>query len=343
MSYELPSLCGAYRGYFDIGAAISPHSITKHAELLKKHFNSITCENQMKYSLIQPEEGKWNFGPADLIVNFAKENGMRVRGHAPVWHNQTPDWFFKAGDRPAPRELVYERMEQHIKTVAEHFGDDVYVWDVVNEATVDTQDPRHLQRYGLETYRQSNYLTLCGIEYLEKSFHLMRKYSPNSQLCYNDYNECDPLKRERIYNLMKNLLDRGAPLQVCGMQNHFNLEYPPVEEIKISIEKFASLGLRLHITEMDINFYATRIGNEVSYDAPPPGTVEKHAELYTKIFELYRSYKDVIDSVTFWGPADDSSWLSRRGALKNWPLFFDHDHNPKPFVKGIVEAALAGK
>lgn len=332
---EILSLAKAYSKYFDIGAAVNAMTVDSHAELLKAHFNSLTCENEMKYERIQPEEGKYTFGPADKIVAFAKENGMRMRAHAPVWHAQTPDWFFKQGDRPAPRELVYERMEQHIKTTAERYNDAVYCWDVVNEATNDELDPRYMARFGNEPYRQSKYLTLCGIEYLEKAYHLMRKYSPTAQLFYNDYNECDPLKRERIYNLMKNLLDRGAPLQGFGLQTHYNIYRPDLDEVKRSIETYASLGLRIHITEMDISFYGSMQEPEIELT---PELEAKQAKIYEDLFELYRSYSDVVDSVTLWGVADDRSWLSRRDR-KNWPLLFDVNHQPKPFVKNLIDAA----
>ncbi len=333
---EIMSLCGAYSKYFDIGAAVNTMTIESHAELLKQHFNSLTCENEMKYERIQPEEGKFTFAPADQIVAFAKENDMRMRAHAPVWHAQTPDWFFKQGDRLAPRELVYERMEQHIKAVADRYNDAVYCWDVVNEATNDNLDPAYMARFGNEPFRQSKYLTICGVEYLEKAFHLMRKYSPTAQLFYNDYNECDPLKRERIYNLMKHLLDRGAPLQGFGLQTHYNIYGTDMDEVKRSIETYASLGLRLHVTEMDISFYKDMHSDPQI--EPTQEQIERQAKIYEDLFTLYRSYSDVIDSVTLWGVADDRSWLSHP-RRKNWPLPFDEDHHAKPFVKNLIEAA----
>lgn len=332
---EFFSLCDSYRKYFDIGAAVNTQTIVQNAELIKQHFNSVTCENEMKYARIQPEEGHFTFEDADKIVAFAKANGIRIRGHAPVWHNQTPDWFHQMGSRPATRELVYERLDAHIKTLAEHFGNDVYCWDVVNEATTDTVPERHLKRYGNETYRQTKYLNACGIEYLEKAYHLMRKYSPNAQLFYNDYNECDPLKRERIYHLMKNLLDAGAPLQGFGMQNHYSIYSPEIDEVKRSIETYASLGLRLHVTEMDISLYSSMEEPETEYTE---ALMEKQAAKYEALFELYRSYSDVIDSVTFWGVADDTSWLSR-GSRMNWPLLFDRNGATKPVVERLIRAA----
>ncbi len=341
MNQEILSLCQAYQKYFDIGAAISPPSLTMHADLLKKHFNSITCENQMKYESMHPAEDKWIFEPADQIVAFAKENGMRMRMHAPVWHNQTPKWFFEANGRLAPRELVFERMEQHIKVVAERYRDAVYSWDVVNEATADTVDERFLRRYGNNPYRLTDYLVTCGVEYLEKAYHLARKYAPHVQLFYNDYNECDPLKRERIYNLMKNLIDRGAPIQGFGMQTHYNINKPDLDEVKKSIEFYASLGLRIHITEMDINFYTDVHSSESAIEITD-AMREKQNEIYVKLFEIYRSYSDVIDSVTTWGVADDYSWLSRPDR-PNYPLLFNADHSPKPCVYKMIDDAVAGR
>ena len=170
---------------------------------------------------------------------------------------------------------------------------------------------------------------------LEKAYHLMRKYSPNAQLFYNDYNECDPLKRERIYTLMKNLLDLGAPLQGFGMQNHYSIYKPETDEVKRSIETYASLGLRLHITEMDLSCYQSREDPEITFTDE---IMELQAKRYEELFELYRSYSDVIDSVTFWGVADDTSWLSR-GTRKNWPLLFDMNGNAKPVLEKLIRAA----
>ncbi len=341
MNKELMSLCDAYQKYFYIGAAISPPHIELQGDLLKKHFNSITCENQMKYEPIHPEEGRWNFEPADKIVKFVKDNGKHLRLHAPVWHAQTPKWFFDANGRLAPRELVFERLEEHIKVFAGRYAADAYAWDVVNEATNDKLDDMFIRRFGNNPYRLTDYLTTCGVEYLEKAYHLARKYAPHVQLYYNDYNECDPLKRERIYNLMKNLLDRGAPLQGFGMQTHYNIKNPSLDEVKKSIETYASLGLRIHITEMDINFYTDVHSNEAAMEITDEMR-EKQNEIYVKLFELYRSYSDVIDCVTTWGVADDYSWLSRPNR-PNYPLLFNADHSPKPCIYKIIDDAVAGK
>lgn len=330
------SFCKSYEKYFDIGAAVNPFTLRGCADILKQHFNSLTCENEMKYISTHPEEDKWDFSRADEIVGFARENGMRVRGHAPVWHSQTPDWIFKDGERHASRELVYERMEQHIKTLAEHFGDSVYAWDVVNEACLDEVPEFVIKMGGNETYRQSRYLTACGFEYVAKAYSLWGKYAPNAQLFYNDYNECNPLKRERIVDLIKAVQYAGAPIHGMGLQSHYSIHFPEMDEVKRSIETYAALGLRLHITEMDISFYEDPFRSPEI--VPTEEQIEKHAKIYETLFEMYRSYSDVIDSVTLWGVTDITSWICRPDR-KNWPLPFDANGNAKPFLEKICRAA----
>ncbi len=330
------SLCKSYEKYFDIGAAVNPRSIKDCADILKQHFNSVTCENEMKYIITHPEEDKFDFSKADEIVAFAKANGMKVRGHAPVWHSQTPNWIFKDGDKPAHRELVYERLDRHIRAMAEHFGKDVYCWDVVNEACIDELPEFQIKFMGNETYRTSRYLTACGFEYIAKAYSIWGKYAPDAKLFYNDYNECNPLKRERIVNLIKEVQDQGAPIYGMGLQSHYSIYGPEMDEVKKSIETYAALGLHLHITEMDISFYEDPFRSPEI--VPTQEQIEKQVAIYEKLFEFYRSYSDVIDSVTLWGVTDKTSWISRPDR-KNWPLPFDENGNAKPFLEKLCKAA----
>ena len=218
---EILSLAKAYESYFKIGAEVEVPDLTVHRDLLLQHFNSLTCGNQMKYELTEPEEGKFTFGDADLIVNFAKEMGVKLRAHAPVWHQQTADWMFRDGDKPAAKERIYERIDAHTKAMAEHFNENVYCWDVVNEAARD-------DRIGVQNdigedpvYRNSTYFQICGPEFIEKAFQAMDKYSPNAQLFYNDYNECLPEKRDRIVKIIRTLQEKGCRVDGFGMQQHY--------------------------------------------------------------------------------------------------------------------------
>lgn len=328
------SLREAYKDYFDIGAAVTPQNVVTHRDLILQNFSSLTCENQMKYESIQPEEGHFTFEDADVIVNFAKENGLKVRGHAPVWHSQTPNWFFMDGGRYASRELIYERLETHMKAFAAHFGDAVYAYDVVNEATIDSG--RRVPPFaGLDVYRQTQYLTMCGIDYLTQSFRIMAEAAPNARLFYNDYNEYIPEKRARIKTLIRNIRENGGRVDGMGMQSHHNILTPWEDEVKRSIEEYAAMDLRLHVTEMDISFYDDLFGESREITSADE---EKQFKMYEDLFAIYRSYSDVIDNVTLWGVSDDCSWLNRP-ERRNTALPFDENKQPKAVVKALIDAA----
>lgn len=350
---ETVSLAKAYEKYFKIGAALSDMGIDGYRSLLLSHFNSITPENEMKYELTEPEEGRFTFERADRIVALAREMGIKVRAHAPVWHNQTGAWMYKDGDKPAAPELICERIAAHSKAMCERYNGDVYAWDVVNEAVrddiVEGESP---------VYRSSEYFKLCGTKFIEAAFKAMDKYSPDAQLFYNDYNECQPEKRERIVSLIRNLQDKGCRIDGFGMQQHYFFA-PDYDELKRSIETYAAMGLRLHITELDISLMATVNRGDDRIKPGDPGfeeyirevmspTPEKLAaisDIYVKLFEVYRSYSDVIDCVTTWGVADDYTWLDYFGVkpgdpkVKQYPLMFGENHEPKPCVKQLIEAA----
>ena len=350
------SLAKAYEKYFKIGAAVPAVHVDDYFDLLSQHFNSITPENEMKFSETEPEEGRFTFEAADRIFEAAGKLGIKVRAHAPVWHNQTPDWMYKDGDKPAAPELIYERIDSHFKTLCERYGKNVYAWDVVNEAALD--DDPFCERGESDTYRNSEYFKLCGTGFIEAVFRSMDKYAPDAQLFYNDYSECVPAKRERIVRLIRNLQEKGCRIDGFGMQQH-HFAAPDYDEIKRSIETYAELGLRLHITELDISLMATlndggsrlRPGDpgfdEYIAEAmhPTPEKLAAVGEIYIKLFEIYRSYSDVIDCVTTWGVADDHTWLDffgmdpSRPKLKQYPLLFDEKYQPKPCVYKLIEAA----
>jgi len=352
---EILSLAKAYESYFKIGAAFSPNSLEIHKDLLRTQFNSFTCENQMKYEPAEPLPGEFHFAPADSIANLARELGIKMRAHAPVWHTQTPDWMYQDGEQDADPELIYQRIDEHTKMMAARYNDVVYCWDVVNEAT---RDDAPAEGSGeSDVYRNSRYFQLCGSEFITRAFKSMDKYSPDAQLFYNDYNECFPEKRERIVKLIRKLQEDGCRVDGFGMQQHYFFA-PNYDELKRSIETYAGLGLRLHVTELDVSLMAVlnptgdRIRpGDAAYDAylkaalnPTPEQINAISEIYEKLFEIYRQYKDVIDCVTTWGVADDITWLDRFGTdpnapkIKQYPLLFDMNHQPKPCVAQMIDA-----
>lgn len=325
------SLYQKYQSYFPIGTCVSPSALKTHEELLINHFNSLTSENHMKFEALQPEQDSYDFTVADQLIAFAKEHNKLVRGHTLVWHNQNPSWLFHDKDgNLVDKDTLLKRMEEHINTVVPRYKDTVYCWDVVNEAVEDT---------GSEILRQNSmWLKIIGPEFIEKAFEFAHAADPDALLFYNDYNESNPVKRDKIYQLVKNLKEKGAPIHGVGLQAHWNIYDPSMDDIRAAIEKYASLGLQLHITEMDISVFKFD-DKRTDLMEPTAEMLEKQAERYESVFALFREYSDVITNVTLWGAADDVAWLHNfpvRGR-KNWPLLFDMDHNPKPAFDSIMQ------
>ena len=326
----------AYKDYFTIGVAVNKRNIQDPDQiaLIKKNFNSITAENDMKVGMMQPKEGVWNFGAADSIANFCRQNGIKLRGHNLCWHSQFAEWMFKdKKGKPVKKEVFYERLRKHIHTVVNRYKDIIYAWDVVNEAMAD--DGPQMFWPKASPYRQSQLFKLCGDEFIAKAFEFAREADPDVLLFYNDYSCVDPGKRERIYNMVKKMLDAGVPIDGIGMQGHYNIYTPDEKELDKTITRFSELVKHIHITELDLRTNAESGGQlifargEAKPQAPYIATLQE--DQYNRIFRVFRKHKDVIDNVTFWNLGDKDSWLGQN----NHPLPFDENYKPKASYRVI--------
>jgi endo-1,4-beta-xylanase len=313
-----------YKDYFKIGAAVNAKSIHTHKDILLQHFNSITCENEMKFSSVCNEEGNYDFSASDKIAEFARNNNLALRGHTFTWHNQTPKWVFEN----ANEEVLTERLKNHIAILGGRYQKDIYCWDVVNEAIEDKSDI---------VIRESGWSSIMGEKFMDRAFMITKELLPEAKLYYNEYNETDPIKSIKIYNTIKGMLERGVPVEGIGMQCHFNIYHPSPDELKRSIELYASLGLQIHITEMDVSMF--EFSDRSSLDKPTKELIEMQAKVYGSCFKIFREYKDAIDCITTWGVADDATWLDNFPVYnrKNWPLLFDNNHMPKESLLRIMD------
>jgi len=326
-----------YRDYFIIGVAVSPRALkTEEVNLVTKHFNSLTPENAMKMGPIHPKENEYYWKDADSIAAFAKRNGMKLRGHTLCWHNQAPGWMFvDAKGAPVSKEVLLSRLRSHIQTVVSRYRGTVYAWDVVNEAISDKKE---------EYLRPSPWLKIIGEEYIAKAFEYAHEADPDALLFYNDYNEISPVKREKIYRLVKSLKDAGVPIHGLGMQGHWAVNEPSALQLDSTISRFAQLGVILQVTELDISVYPKEheARERKPADAQDAFTPEKEAQLtavYKMVFEIFRKYHHSISSVTFWNISDRHSWLDEfpvRGR-KDYPLLFDQQLKPKKAYWEVVK------
>ncbi|WP_207428550.1 endo-1,4-beta-xylanase [Pedobacter sp. SYSU D00535] len=311
-----------YKDYFPIGVAVGPQTLKgDEAELLLREFNSITAENAMKMGPIHPRENEYFWRDADSIVNFAQKHGLRVRGHNLLWHEQAPEWMFKDSQgNQVSRDVLLARLKDHIYTVVKRYKGKIYAWDVVNEAIDDNPD---------DFLRKTKWLEIIGEDFIAKAFQFAHEADPDALLFYNDYNTERPEKRDRIYTLLKQLVDAKVPIHGVGLQAHWSIFEPTEKELREAIEKYSSLGLQIHFTEVDMSVYpwekerrAKRSGEN---DQLTPELEQKQIAQYKMVFDIFREYRKHITSVTFWNVSDRYTWLDTYpvSGRKNYPLLFD--------------------
>ncbi len=334
-SQNQSSLKAAYQDYFKVGVAVNKRNVVvaEQQALVLGEFNSVTAENDMKPGVLHPAEGVWNWGAADSIANFCRQNGIKMRGHCLCWHSQFADWMFKdKKGRPVKKEVFYKRLREHIHTVVSRYKDVAYCWDVVNEAIADQPGWTFVDGHPApgSPYRESQHYKLCGDEFIAKAFEYAHEADPDALLFYNDYNECDPGKRDRIYDMVKKMQAQGVPIHGIGMQGHYNIYGPSEADIDAAITKYSELVKHIHVTELDVRTN-TEMGGQLRFsrgESKPlaPYLSALQQDQYNRLFRLFRKHRDVIDCVTFWNLSDRDTWLG----TGNHPLLFDEHLQPKP-------------
>jgi len=370
---KLPTLKDAYKGHFYVGVAInrsivtgeapgfgnrSVEQVNKDIALTKEQFNQTSPENDLKWESIHPREGAdgYNFGPADAYVDFGLKNHMFIVGHTLVWHGQTPNWVF-AGTTPPPpappangpggrsgrgfgyngpratREELLQRMRDHIHTVVGRYKGKVKVWDVVNEAVADG---------GPDTLRNSLWRQIIGPDFIARAFEYAHEADPKAILRYNDYGLENPAKRQKLITLIKQLQAEKVPVMAIGTQTHVSTSSPSFAEEDQELTDLDTLGLPVHITELDVNGAQAgqrNTGADVANNAATTqgGLVDdadqRLAGQYANLFKAFLKHKSV-KVVTLWGINDGISW---RAAGK--PLLFDGNDQPKPAFGAVIRAA----
>jgi endo-1,4-beta-xylanase len=296
--------------------------------LVALNFDSLTPENEMKWQTIEPRPGVFSFAAADKLVAFAAANKIRMRGHTLVWHSQLAPWVKGL----SPNELR-AAMVRHVRSVVEHYEGKVAAWDVVNEAIADGPNGE---------LRADSPFTVLGPTFIDEAFQVAHQVDPDAQLFYNDY-EIEgegSAKSDAAFALCKRLTEAGVPIAGVGFQMHVDpRHWPAPASIRRNMERFASLGLRIEITEMDVPV------GEIA------GTIDDKLRGQRAIAHdivLACVATDRCAAVTFWGLIDRDSWLedphwgALRGRGPHHALLFDNAYQPKPIVLGVLDA-LAGR
>ena len=351
--------------------------VKKDVTLTSEQFNQISPENDLKWSLIHPREGVdgYDFGPADAYVNFGVKNHMVIVGHTLVWHGQTPRWVFAAstpandakaasqaptlpsngaGANPgvgrfgrgfggfdingphATRDELLARMREHIHTVVGRYRGKIKVWDVVNEAISDG---------GPDILRVSPWQQIIGPDFIARAFEYAHEADPHAILRYNDYGLENPAKRQKLITLIKDLQAKRVPVMAIGTQTHVNVSWPSFEDEDRALTELESLGLPIHITELDVNGAEggqRNSGADIANNAVSTqgGLVDdanqRLANQYTNLFRAFAKHKSV-KVVTMWGINDGVSWRAN-----GKPLLFDSNDTPKPAFDAVIRALKSG-
>jgi len=353
----------------------SPEQVAKDIAQVKEQFNQIVPENDLKWALVEPREGAdgYDFAPADAFVNFGLSNNMYLVGHTLIWHSQTPQWVFAGTNPPPPgvtnsapqplgntnapgtnrfgrgqfgfgpytgprasREELLQRVHDHIHAVVGRYKGKIKVWDVVNEAIADG---------GTNVLRKSLWLEIIGPDFIAKAFQYAHEADPDAILRYNDYSLENPGKRRKLITLIKSLQEQKVPIHAIGSQAHLNVS-TGFEEMDRALTEMETLGLPIHITELDVNSAQggqRTTGADIAGNASTSqgGVVSdadrKQAAAYAGLFRAFVKHDKSVKIVTFWGPNDANSWRAN-----GKPLLFDGDNHPKPaFAAVIAEAKKA--
>ena len=332
------SLGAHFKDLFYLGAAINENTILgldpKSATIVNSEFNTITPENSLKWMFIQPKPNKFNFKAADKYVEMGLKNNMYIVGHALVWHAQLADFMQNIDNSAEARKHV----DNHINRLVSRYKGKIDAWDVVNEA---------FEEDG--SLRASVFYNNMGENYIEEVFRITEKADPDADLIYNDYNLYKPEKRAAVLKMVKNFKSNGTKINGVGVQAHWDLKSPSLEEIEQIILDIHAEGVSVSFTELDISVLPNpweMVGAEVTQNFSkfegdpkmnpypnglPDAVQEKLAKRYQDIFNLFVKHSDKINRVTFWGVMDKHSWLNDwpiKGRT-NYPLLFDRDYQPK--------------
>lgn len=349
----------AYANAFKIGVAVNSFNITDRdsnsRDIILKHFNALSPENDLKPESLHPRPDVWNFERADAYVKFGEDNDMWMLGHTLCWHNQTPDFFWKNDNGEyKTKEELYNTIEEYIKTVCTHFLGKIDAWDVINE--IISEEGK---------YRNEGWVRALGgsqeaaDDFVKHVYRCAEKYAPGTDLYYNEFNVWRPSKLDGIVRMVKMLKSDGIKIDGVGIQAHWGLNYPKNEYIENAIDALASLGVKVMITELDVDVLPltregqllSRVGRDPIFqmeefkeyldpyiDGLPDSVEDKLAARYEELFKIFYNNSDKIDRVTLWGVHDGMSW--KNGApiprRTNYPLLFQRDYAPHKAFYSII-------
>ncbi len=345
---ELPAYKDKYADHFLVGSHMdfSEFYDARAKEWYTTH-SSIVTANPFYWSAIQNPNGSYNWSFADDLMTWVATQEVEVRGHPLLFGSVDPDWVFQENGNPISREALIERMRNHIQTIMTRYKGEIQYWDVVNEPTGDPFFSLGMEASAItDVYKKVPWYNIIGEEYVELALRFAHEADPDAKLFVNENNLIGPIsltKKQNFISIIKNLLEKGAPIHGVGIQGHFSADYPPVGVGLVcdTIKTFTNMGLEVHITELDMSIYS--ISQWVVPELIPSRnqfgllSESRQRARYTNLFRELRSCSDHIGAVLTWGILDENSWLRFEPKERNdWPLLFHKNYEPKQVFRDIM-------
>jgi len=312
--------------------ALADANDPQYKALVASQFSTVTAENVMKWEVLEPTRGTYNWAPADALIDFARKNNQRVRGHVLVWHNQLPAWLTDGvNNGTISNDELRGLLKKHITDVVRHFRGKIWQWDVVNEAASDPWDSPP------EIHLKGFWAQHLGPTYIADAFRWARAADREALLFYNDYNmeafgDRGPGdKVQFVYNMIKDLLRQGVPIDGFGSQGHLGTQYGNYDafQVKETLDAFSALGLASAFTEVDVRSQMTA-GVQAGDSAEINPRLQASAANFSVLLQACLANKHCL-SYTVWGFADNHSWVPGffTNPQEGMATLYDESYQPK--------------
>jgi endo-1,4-beta-xylanase len=325
----LRTLAGAKGRSFGVAvdAAFFGANPAAYDTVVAREFSMIVAGNVMKWSSIHRDARySYRWTNPDAMVAFAQANNMKVRGHTLAWHQQNPTWLTATTWNPETLKVL---LKEHVDSVVGHYKGKIAAWDVVNEALND----------GNGTLRTtgSPWAPSLGVGYIDLAFREARAADPSALLFYNDYSlEFNGAKQDSAFVLISGMKTRGVPIDGIGFQGHFQVNADgtgvPSKDALVSVfNRFAGLGLKVHITELDI-----RVRTPGATAAELAAQSQGYANVVSACLAV-----PACEAIVVWGLNDGESWIPGTFPGYGQALLFDDSFGRKATYTA-VSGALSG-
>lgn len=271
---------------------------------------------------LRPSRESFDFADMDAVFDFADQNDMPVRVQHLLWGDEKwlPDWLTTGNFN---KDELLDIINTHIKTVGSRYKGRVREYTVVNEAF-----SRELETGGNKDWWGQN----LGRDYIDKAFIWAKEADPNAILILNDFgNETEGDISNLMYGYIKSAKSRGIPIDALGMQMHISgTNAPTKEQVVSNMRRFAALGVKIYVTEFDVNMHDVE-GTDEEKDT-------KQAQIYSDMLGACLEVgSTVCPNFGFLGLVDRQSWYNGIGLNDANPLLFRSDYTPKPAFFSIRE------